>query len=74
MKHRYGSKKSQLEKLKPYLYILPAAAIVIAFRLIPIFLSFLISFFIGVLVEQVNLSAWQIIYIFLKIRSFGNQC
>ena len=45
MKHSYDSCKSGFEKLKPYLYILPAAVIVIAFRLIPIFLSFLISFY-----------------------------
>lgn len=32
-------------KLAPYLYILPAMIIIVAFRLIPIFLSFVISFF-----------------------------
>ncbi len=32
-------------KLSPYLYILPAMIIIFAFRLLPIFLSFVISFF-----------------------------
>jgi multiple sugar transport system permease protein len=34
-----------MQKLSPYLYLLPAAVIVILFRLIPIILSFVISFF-----------------------------
>jgi multiple sugar transport system permease protein len=33
------------DKLSPYLYILPAMIIIVAFRLIPILLSFIISFF-----------------------------
>lgn len=33
------------KKISPYLYLLPAGIIIIVFRLIPIFLSFLISFF-----------------------------
>ncbi len=34
-----------IKKLKPYLYILPAAIIIFAFRVVPIFISFLVSFF-----------------------------
>ena len=33
------------KKLTPFLYILPAMIIIIAFRVVPIILSFIISFF-----------------------------
>ncbi len=45
IKGKITFKKKKKLDLFPYLYLLPAAAIIIVFRLIPILLSFIISFF-----------------------------